>query len=208
MDSNIDVNKALYLGLEVTSEIETIHQLVTKTLTKIINTYPKIKDADKILAAIEKGEEPEGWRYPKAHKKWHITTLFKKGKTFNKAHPAFTSFESGKSLSVDVKGVVYVPGKIMFSIVFPDTHVENEFPHMTTLVGEYAPKHSNDVMKALFGKEGILRKEYNSVFKDELHEEEYFECVEVEILGKTEDCYVLKFVEPLVLETEMKAFFK
>jgi hypothetical protein len=206
METNFDINKAQYLGIEICSGIDKINDIIIKALNTITSLYPKVEDAKKIISSIENGEILEGWRYPKAHKKWHITTLFKKGKAFNKNHPAFTRFEKGKSLSVEIKGIVYIPGKIMFSIVFPDTPVENEFPHMTTLVGEYKPMHSNDVMKALFSKGGPLFKEYKNVFRDDLNEEKYIECVMVELFGKNEDCYVINFWEPVVLEAEMKAF--
>jgi hypothetical protein len=202
---DININKGLYLGLEVSEEIFKIHEIIIKGLNGILSEF-EISDADAILKGIENSDELKNWKYPKAHKKWHITTLFKKGKSFLESHPAYKSFEKDKIIPVEIKGILYIPGKIITCIVFPETPVQNEFPHMTTLVNEYAPKHSNDVMSEVFGKGKVYEKEYTKVFKDNLNDDQFVKMIEITLFSKQETCYVYKFTDPIVLETKMKVF--
>jgi hypothetical protein len=78
--------------------------------------------------------------------------LFRKGNNFNKSHPAYVQFEEGKLNDVNIKGIVYVPKRIITSVVSTDTSVENKFPHITTILGTYSAKNSNDVLNELFSE--------------------------------------------------------
>jgi hypothetical protein len=201
-----NIDKCLYLGLLVIEPIEKIHDIIIKGLKQITSVYKGLTDAEELISSMENSIVYSKWRYPKADKKWHITTLFKKGKTFTKSHPAYTSFEKDKGITVDVRGLVYIPEKIIFCICFPDTPVENQFPHMTTLLGEYSAKHSNDVMKELFGSGCQFEDEYESVFKVNLNDKAFLEECGITLFKKKEKCYIIKFEEPISLETVMHAF--
>jgi hypothetical protein len=205
--------KALYLGLEVNEPVDSILNIVTQGLKGIIESYPEVEDANLLYKELEENSLEDSdifgsiWKYPKADKKWHITTLFKKGRIMNKSHPAYLNFEAGKQIYIQIRGLVYVPKRIVTAIVDVDTPVENDFPHLTTLLGTFSAKHSNDVLKELFSNGKILSKEYKKVFKDELNEDPFTEMVEINLLNKSERVYVHKFQEPLKLETEMKVFY-
>ena len=201
----INIDKGLYLGLEVTDDIFKIHEIIDKGLNGILSEFD-IPDAKVIINGLENNYDIKNWRYPKSYKKWHITTLFKKGKSFLKSHPAYKSFEKDKMIQVEIKGIIYIPGKILISIIFPDTPIQNEFPHMTTLVNEYAPKNSNDVMSELFGIGKIYEREYTEIFKDESNENKFIKKIEITLFSKNEICYIYKFTDPIKLETKMTVF--
>lgn len=204
----------LYLGLHIKESQEKIHELITKGLIGIIELYPNIEDAQLLIKLIENNiftnEEcyNKPWRYPKEKKIWHVTTLFKRGKQFTKSHPAFMTFEKGKLINIEIRGIVYIPERIITSLVFTETPVENEFPHMTTLLGTYSAKNSNDVCKELFSKDKPMEKEYKKMLKNELNDDSFVQKLEITLLGKKEIAYVYKFAAPIIFETEMEAFQK
>lgn len=204
---------ALYLGLLLNEPLETINTIVIEGLRGILEAYPNIEDAKILLKEFEQVnfEKSEifktAWKYPKENKNWHLTTLFRKGSSFNKSHPAFLNFEDGKHIVANVRGIIYIPKRIMTSIVFVDTPVANEFPHITTLVGTFSPKHSNDLMHELFADGKCSHKEYKKLFKDELNDEPFVNVNEINILNKKEKAYVYKFQEMIKLDTTMKVFF-
>lgn len=62
---------------------------------------------------------------------------------------------------MEIRAVIYVPGKLVTGITFPDSLIENEFPHMTLMVSEgWALKLSNDIIKATCGHGGIFEQAY------------------------------------------------
>jgi hypothetical protein len=115
--------KTLYLGLLVKEPIEKIYEILISSLKTILELYPNISDGKYLLKLLEEKtlEKEENykspWSYPKDYKKWHITTLFKKGPSLRKSHPAYLSFEQGKLISTEIRGIVYIPNKIITSII-------------------------------------------------------------------------------------------
>jgi hypothetical protein len=205
----------LYLGLLVKEPIEKVYEILKSSLTIILDSYPNISDASNLLKQLEEKtfENEENyknpWRYSKDSKEWHITTLFKKGAAFKKSHPAYLNFEEGKKLTAEIRGIVYIPNKIIFSLIYVDTPVENEYPHMTTLLGSsYKAKNSNDVCKELFLSDRELAKEYKKMMKENIEEntEQFVLKQEVKILDKKETVYFLKLESPFLIETEMNSF--
>lgn len=64
-----------------------------------------------------------------------MTTLFigkDKGKLED---PIYKQFVEDKRVDLEMKGIILVPGKIMAGVCFPATPIENEYPHMTLLLG-------------------------------------------------------------------------
>ena len=62
---------------------------------------------------------------------------------------------------MEIRAVIYVPDKIVTGICFPECEIENEFPHMTLMVSSgWAPKLSNDIIKATCGRGGIFEQAY------------------------------------------------
>jgi len=210
---NIPKN-VLYLGLEITEPIEIIQKIISEGLGSILESYPNIEDAKLLINEIGNSNFEDSciynspWRYPKENKKWHLTTLFRKGNNFNKSHPAYVQFEEGKHIYVNVKGIIYVPKKIITSVVSTDTSVENKFPHITTLLGTYSAKNSNDVLNEIFFEGKCLQKEFKKLFEDELNDDHFVTVVEINLLNKKEKVYVVKFKNPIKLDTSMKYYFK
>jgi len=204
---------ALYLGLEVNEPVDSILNVVIQGLKGITEFYPNLEDAKKLLKELSDNTFEDSdifgsiWKYPKVNKNWHITTLFKKGSIMNKSHPAYINFKAGKQIYIQIRGLIYIPKRIVTAIVDVDTPVGNDFPHLTTLLGTFSAKHSNDVLKELFSNGKILSKEYKKLFKDQLNEELYTEMVDINLLNKKERVYIHKFKEPLMLETSMKVYF-
>ena len=70
---------------------------------------------------------------------------------------------TGQKVDLKVKALVYVPGKILTAICFPDKNVEieNEFPHITLMIGDkWTPKMSNVILTALFSNTPKLKTWY------------------------------------------------
>jgi hypothetical protein len=84
------------------------------------------------------------WKMPASY---HVTQLFIGGNKSKLESPIFKNFRENKQVDIEVSGVIYVPGKILTAICFPKADVENEFPHMTLMLGNgWAAKFSNDVL--------------------------------------------------------------
>ena len=63
-----------------------------------------------------------------------MTTLFIGGNKDKKKCPEFEFFQEDKSVTVEIRAVVYVPDRLVAGICFPLTEIENEFPHVTLMV--------------------------------------------------------------------------
>jgi|LauGreDrversion4_2_1035121.scaffolds.fasta_scaffold674852_1 hypothetical protein len=98
-------------------------------------------------------------------KDFHVTLAFlKKNAAIRDACPIIKAghFIEDKQISVSVKALVVVPGKIatlLVDINDPNVKSENLFAHITLMTGgQWKPVHSNDILKALFSKEiGLLK---------------------------------------------------
>ena len=78
-----------------------------------------------------------------------MTQLFVGGNKTTMSSPIYQNYVEGVSVAVTVPAVVYVPGRILTAICFPKAEVDNEFPHMTLMLGgKWKPVLSNAVLKA------------------------------------------------------------
>lgn len=101
-----------------------------------------------------------GWKLPADH---HVTTYFIGGAKAKLLNPLFEFFEDGKQVDVDVRAVVYIPGKIVAGVCFPKIEMENEFPHVTMMVSEgWSPVLSNAVLQSTCGKNGAFAEAYEA----------------------------------------------
>jgi hypothetical protein len=72
------------------------------------------------------------------------------------------TFQAGLLIKVSVRALIYVPNKILTALVHieHDTiKTDNEFAHITLMVGEWKPVQSNDILKALFNVKYGLKKD-------------------------------------------------
>jgi hypothetical protein len=61
----------------------------------------------------------------------------------------YRNYQEGDQEKLTVCAVIYVPGRILTAICFPKAPVENEFPHMTLMLGgKWTAKLSNSVLMA------------------------------------------------------------
>jgi hypothetical protein len=81
----------------------------------------------------------------------HITSFYAGGKKSNDV--CLTEFEEGLLMEIEVKAILYVPGRIASGVCFPDPQrlrVKNQCPHLTLKVGSWAPVQSNSLLEAVF----------------------------------------------------------
>ena len=65
--------------------------------------------------------------------------------------------------NLSIVALVYVPYKIITGIVEvknKNVMIENKFPHVTLMTGDWNPFDSNHLLEKLFGKNGRYKKDY------------------------------------------------
>ena len=87
----------------------------------------------------------------KLNKDFHITTKYF-GRKFTFIPKGFLA---GEEVDVHLHGFIYIPGKIITGICYHNDYpksleIENEFPHVTLMTGDWKPFASNKAMNALF----------------------------------------------------------
>lgn len=97
------------------------------------------------------------WRYAKS---LHLTTIFLQNNRRNLNHAVAKAFEDGKPVELELTSIAYVPRKLICAsaeILTPGISSVNPRPHITMMVGEWAAKHSNDVLQAVHELPEIAR---------------------------------------------------
>jgi hypothetical protein len=92
------------------------------------------------------GNEKETVDGYKSRPTYHVTTMFLGGNQEKVNTEIFKSYSDGQKVEIPIRALIFVPGKIMAAVCFPSTLIENEFPHMTLLLGSWAAKFSNDAL--------------------------------------------------------------
>eukprot|EP01017_Pseudomicrothorax_dubius_P048209 TRINITY_DN8739_c0_g1_i1.p1 TRINITY_DN8739_c0_g1~~TRINITY_DN8739_c0_g1_i1.p1 ORF type:complete len:622 (-),score=131.51 TRINITY_DN8739_c0_g1_i1:134-1999(-) len=192
-----------YLGIGVVGDrTKEIFEYVRNGLEALGETYHEEKAIQKNLQDFAKGTSFERPRT------FHITTLFIGGAQKKVQTQFYTRFIENLDIDIRIHALVYVPDCIITGVCVQDQSIipiENEFPHMTLLVGKFKPKDSNTVLSSLFGQDGPLHKQYKKGF---LHsEEEYMDCYPIKVVdGKVHDVYIYKPKEVFQLEGKTKTF--
>jgi hypothetical protein len=203
--------KCIYLGLLINNSKKLIYDTVNtalKAIAKNIKNDKVYNDISNIIKWIEKDELYKcakgeyDWSLPHKEKVWHITTYFKGNSGEDKTNPAVIEFKQGKPCSIEISGLVYIPNKIITLFCKTDAAVNNFIPHITFLHNEYPPKASNDVLTALFAKEGVLEEKYKSNFNNKAG----IDITEVYLGDYADECYVYKYSPNVKVRGEMNAF--
>ena len=64
---------------------------------------------------------------------------------------------------LSISAIIYVPGRILTAICFPNLPIENEYPHMTLMLGNnWAAKLSNSVLIESCKRDERFKECYNS----------------------------------------------
>lgn len=101
------------------------------------------KDFASIQKAAADGKSGQ-WKMPNSY---HVTQLFIGGNKQKLDGNVYKAWKEGVKLDLTVKAVIYVPGRILTAVCFPNAPVENEFPHMTLMLGgKWTAKLSNSVL--------------------------------------------------------------
>lgn len=148
----------------------------------------------------ENKESNSIWKFTKT---FHITTFFHY-KNYDRQSPIFLGFQPDREAHVKVIGIAIVPNNIITLIVLTNELVDNKFPHVTFMIGNYKPVMSNNVMCALFDKGGPYEKEYQKIKEGEKCSLK--EKVTVKIMDKDEDVYVELFETPFEIKGKLKGF--
>jgi hypothetical protein len=79
---------------------------------------------------------------------YHVTALFIGRENSKVEGKIFNSYRPGQKINIPMRALLFVPGKIMTAVCFPDTLIENKMPHMTLLLNKWQAKNSNDALEA------------------------------------------------------------
>lgn len=138
---------------------------------------------------------------------YHITSLFV-GNRKEKMHTSyFTSFREGVEMDIEVTAVAYVPNKIYTGICVIDqskVKVENAFPHLTLLTGDWKPVKSNDLLENLFGRGAIFERDFVEFTESGTQMIKEFT---VKIDRETVTGYLVRMPSKLVIPGVTKAFY-
>lgn len=193
-----------FLGINLENLIHSnISDIIYKSISDLSNSFSSFSSED--LLSFLKSKEPDKnkksiWKYPKS---FHITTLFH-SKHYDKNSPILKSFQNDKEAKVNIAGMAIVPNNIVTLIVLTDELVDNKYPHITFLIGNYKPVVSNNVMISLFDKGAPYEEIYNKIKKGEKCPMK--EKVTVNILDKEEDVYFEIFDSPIEVIGKHKGF--
>lgn len=137
----------------------------------------------------------------------HVTLLHI-GKNQDKAeHRIYQSFKENVSELVELVALLVVPGKIVTAICFPKHAVENKFPHVTLLTGEWDARRSNDVLQAACGNHRApFYNVYQSLKAGSIPEEgleNFYKNVSFKVDQSSSvsfNCYFVHLKEPMEVE--------
>ncbi|KAM3130226.1 hypothetical protein pb186bvf_017621 [Paramecium bursaria] len=126
-------------------------------LDLIIKTLSNVKDDPIILESINKLQQI--YQFPKTI---HCTTLFVGGRQ--------DIFKKSKMYQLKIAGLAISPYNIITCILDRDDYqieIANQYPHITTLVGKWKPKDSNDLLTEVFKqiKYDELKKQQDQLFQ-------------------------------------------
>lgn len=198
-------SRVIYYGINVENK-DSIIQALETCLSKINSKYESFLPYYESISSFIKSQKLQdtnfNMKYPNT---FHITTLFVGRNPNFKNHKAFTTFTKNKQVPIRIHGLAILPHKIATLICTTTEIVDNKFPHITTLIGSYKPKESNDVMIALFEKDKPYENEYTSIIT-EGNKIELIEQTTVNIKEPNETIYFTLLSEPIIVEGVMTEF--
>lgn len=96
---------------------------------------------------------------------FHVTSCFVGGNARKLESKFCTTFNENQSVYIDLVAILFVPYKIITGVVNvkkpKNLQIENEYPHMTLMTGDWAAKYSNDLCQDVFGKNGAFSDLYD-----------------------------------------------
>jgi len=95
---------------------------------------------------------------------WHTTCLYI-GQDYSKLDSRiYKNFIEGINIDILGSTLIYIPEKLILSPVFFDNFdlIDNKYPHVTLMVGEYQAVDSNYVLESVFSNNQKLKLLYDS----------------------------------------------
>ena len=113
-------------------------------------------------------------------------------------------------MSIEILGILVVPGKLIIGICFPQHEVDNKYPHMTLMLNEWPAKKSNDVMEACFDDKRPLAAIYDDLRNvGRVKSGDEIKKVNIKVRGEqtSNTCYFISLMEPIVFNGVTKRYY-
>ena len=131
------------------------------------NDYGKQRDA--ILKQAFQGAKSGSWKLPNTY---HVTQLFIGGNKNKLTSPIYQNYKEGLEVEIEVRGVIYVPNRLMTAIIKTKADVENEFPHQTMVLSKtWTPVLSNTVLMQTCRGNRVFKDFYQEMMSNKLLKE-------------------------------------
>lgn len=199
-----------FFGLDVNNNDNQIKHITQYGLTCLLreynNTNGNTSEIKEVLNSMCTHDHlVKAWRHPSS---FHVTTIY--NPSLYPGHPAINAFNEGKEVLIKVKGMVYLPNKLLSLFVNVDTPIQNKIPHLTVLLNEYQAKHSNDVLEIIFGFDKYLRKYYyyHSLFIIKILDDIIIKAVDIDVFNTKETILIIFFKAEYTLHSKFKPYKK
>ena len=172
------VDKFNYLSIDIQDDYS--YKCILSKLIEELFSYYEDNDIEDLLLFLNSKNDKKLYKFPSY---FHITTYFKKTKLIDSNNKAIKEFVKNKKTSIEIKGLVFIPKKILVAFANTEEYVNNKIPHITSCIGSFKPKDSNDVLESI--NIDILTKP--GFYKEE-----------IKLWGNKEECYIIvldKYIE-------------
>jgi len=217
-----DYSNILYLAIVFKNEENKVK--IRSFIYKNINNFKskfnidnyEIKSLIKNVQKMDNNDLENNWKFPhKIHNNvWHTTLLYNKHYSNEemKKQKEFQNFFLGKNCKSVLKGILYVPFKIITLLIIneKDVYSVNKYPHITGLFNEYAPKKSNEVIMSIM-KNKEIEENYNKYFNLENNDkidQDFYKEVEIDLEDDHLKVYCGFFCKNIILDGTMFSFEK
>lgn len=205
-----------YLSINANTDIsrDLVYNFISEALFELTKTHG---DNKQIMSDYLEYNRKKVKNY-KEPDSWHTTCLYIGTNLSQLNTTIYKEFQEGIELDMKINTLVYIPGKILTSPVFYDNFnlIDNNFPHVTLMQGEYRAVDSNYVLKSLFEDNDYLAKLYHQGFIKDSKFTIDTELKNVEIFfndkKQYDSCkkvYLIKFKKEVILKgVTTKNYFK
>ena len=201
----------IYIGIHIKDE-DIVKSLISECFNQ---TFKSLGSTDTFISTLNMSlTADQDFVFPPD---FHVTLSFFGGDLAKYTyHPLVTSgvFQEDQPVSLSILAFVIAPSKIMTALVkINDVNVtsDNEFAHITLMVGQWKPVQSNFILKALFNeKYGLMRDLHQWLQQQTEVSEDITEKVCVNMGPKEGDCecyIVVPAGAPIEIEGYMKSYF-
>lgn len=182
------------------------HEMKSPILDFILQEVQFCPDLAKIITDDPQSYFLDNYHYPST---FHITTFYMGGDSSKMSSPYYTSFKEGEKFDVKLDAIAFVPDHIITGITFPDRErimIENRFPHVTLMLGDWSAVDSNAVMESLFDDDGPMNQYYSTDFFESMQPfyEKFTRTITYSKGTETVDVYVIKFAKPVEMNSITK----